>query len=53
MWLLDEELRIEVESLPFMTSLELFLHALGEEKGLLSFLVDSSMSLRDFLDVSP
>ncbi len=35
MWLLDEELRIEVESLPFMTSLELFLHALGEAKGLL------------------
>lgn len=42
MWLLDEELRIEVESLLFMTSLELFLHALGETSKLL-FLVDSSM----------
>ncbi|GAB2236381.1 hypothetical protein Droror1_Dr00028279 [Drosera rotundifolia] len=31
--------RIEVESLPFTTSLELFLHALGEAKGLLSFLI--------------
>lgn len=43
MWLLDEVLRIEVESLPLMTSLELFLHALGESKGLLTFLVDSSI----------
>lgn len=32
MWFLDEELKIKVESLLFMTSIELFLYVLGESK---------------------